>query len=116
MLLSHAKIELYFHLVIVTKYRSKRLTKEALEIIRDCTAVISTAGNYGINLVESNIDQEDPSHVHLVLQMTKIQGVDISKFITSLKSMTSRKLKPISQEWQGWSASYYLATVSKEGG
>lgn len=116
MLMSHAKIELFFHLVIVTKYRNKSLTKESLELVRECANVISNAGSYGINLVESNIDQEDPSHVHLVLEMTKLQGVDLSKFITSLKSMTSRKLKVTTKDWKGWSASYYLATVSKDGG
>lgn len=116
MLLSHAKIELYFHLVIVTKYRHKSLNREALELIRDCASVINKAGNYGINVIESNIDQEDPSHVHFILEMKKIQSVNLSKFLTSLKAMSSRKLKVTITDWQGWSASYYLATVSKNGG
>ena len=62
-----------------------------------------------------NFDKGLTDHVHFLFELQQLAGVDLSKFITSLKSMTSRKLKTIDSDFS-WSSSYYLGTVSKEGG
>lgn len=112
MLLSHSRIELFFHLVIVTKWRDKSLTKEALAVINETFDFL--AERYNIRRIESNIDSEMPDHWHCVFELQSLD-CNLQKFVTSLKSMSSRKLKAIVQNWQGYSSSYYLATLSQNG-
>ena len=72
------------------------------------------AERYNVRRLQSNIDQEMPDHWHCVFELTSLD-TNLQKFITSLKSMSSRKLKAVIPAWQGYSASYYLGTLSQNG-
>lgn len=112
-LLTHAKLELHFHLVLVTNCRRKNLDAENLSVIKNSFNTV--AAKYGIQLEEINIDEGKADHCHFLFELQQISGVDLSKFITSLKSRSSRLLKSLTPDFS-WSASYYLATVSSNNG
>ena len=112
MLLSHCRIELFFHLVLCTKWRDKTLSKDALAVIDETFDFL--AERYNIKRLQSNIDQDMPDHWHCVFELQSLD-CNLQKFVTSLKSMSSRKLKAVIPAWQGYSASYYLGTLSQNG-
>jgi len=112
MLLSHSRIELFLHLVLCTKWRDKTLSKDALAVINETFDFL--AERYNVRRLQSNIDQEMPDHWHCVFELTSLD-TNLQKFVTSLKSMSSRKLKAVIPAWQGYSASYYLGTLSQNG-
>ena len=112
MLLSHSRIELFFHLVLCTKWRDKSLNSDALAVIDETFDFL--AERYNIRRLQSNIDQEMPDHWHCVFELQSLD-CNLQKFVTSLKSMSSRKLKAVIPAWQGYSASYYLGTLSQNG-
>lgn len=102
---------LYYHLVLVTKYRRKVIDdiisnrlKEIFEKIQD---------NYNITLQEWNHDKD---HVHILFKAHP--NTEISKFINAYKSASSRIIKKEFPEikkklWKEyfWSRSYCLLTT-----
>ena len=111
---NHSVFLLYYHLVLVTKYRRKVIDdnisnrlKEIFEKIQD---------NYNITLQEWNHDKD---HVHILFKAHP--NTELSKFINAYKSASSRLIKKefpeIKQQlWKEyfWSRSYCLFTTGGE--
>ena len=108
---NHSVFLLYYHLVLVTKYRRKVIDdnislrlKEIFEKIQD---------NYNITLQEWNHDKD---HVHILFKAHP--NSELSKFINAYKSASSRLIKKEypkikEQLWKEyfWSRSYCLLTT-----
>lgn len=108
---NHSVFLLYYHLVLVTKYRRKVIDdiisnrlKEIFEKIQD---------NYNITLQEWNHDKD---HVHILFKTHP--NSELSKFINAYKSASSRLIKKEFPEikeqlWKEyfWSRSYCLLTT-----
>jgi REP element-mobilizing transposase RayT len=108
--MSRNNLQLYYHLVFVTKYR-ERLIHEEIE---------NMLYAFLWNKVEALNEQPlmingMPDHVHLLLKMTATQN--ISKLVKDLKGSTSRFMNN-AMENQGqsfeWSRGYGAFTVSKK--
>ena len=108
---NHSVFLLYYHLVLVTKYRRKVIDdiisnrlKEIFEKLQD---------NYNITLQEWNHDKD---HVHILFKAHP--NSELSKFINAYKSASSRLIKKEypkikEQLWKEyfWSRSYCLLTT-----
>ena len=83
---AHSVFLLYYHLIMVVKYRRKviddRISNRAKEIFE------YIAPRYGITLEEWNHDED---HVHVMFRAQPKR--EISKFINAYKSASSRLLK-----------------------
>ena len=108
---AHSVFLLYYHLVLIIKYRRKvfddEISNRAKEIFE------YTAPNYNITLQEQNHDKD---HVHILCKAHPKS--EISKFINAYKSASSRLLKKefpqIKQKlWKEyfWSQSFCLLTT-----
>ncbi|WP_027309377.1 IS200/IS605 family transposase [Caloramator sp. ALD01] len=108
---NHSVFLLYYHLVLVTKYRRKIIDdnisnrlKEIFEKIQD---------NYNITLQEWNHNKD---HIHILFKAHP--NTELSKFINAYKSASSRLIKKEypkikEQLWKEyfWSRSYCLLTT-----
>lgn len=106
----HSVYLLYYHLIMVVKYRRKVIDEDISERGREIFEYI--APGYGITLEEWNHDED---HVHVMFRAKP--STEISKFINAYKSASSRLLKkeyPDIREklWKEafWSQSYCLMT------
>lgn len=83
---AHSVFSLYYHLVLVVKYRRKviddLISKRAKEIFS------YIAPNYNITLIEWN---HDIDHIHILFKAHP--NTEISKFINAYKSASSRLIK-----------------------
>lgn len=80
---------MYYHLVLVTKYRRKVIDNQISEYAKRIFERI--AESYHITLIEWNHDKD---HIHI---MFKVQPkTELTKFINSYKSATSRLIKRLS--------------------
>ena len=101
-----------FHLVLVTKYRHKCLTKPMLERLEEICKI--QCEHWDIKLLEFGGEAD---HVHLLIEMHP--SVTPSTFIGSLKTVTSRlirkefaeHLKPYYWKPVFWSRSYCLLST-----
>jgi REP-associated tyrosine transposase len=84
--LYHCVFSLQFHLVLVTKYRRKAITKEMLERLR--VIFRETLEKWRCELIEFNGEAD---HVHLLFQTNPT--VQLSKLINNLKTVTSRLIR-----------------------
>jgi putative transposase len=84
--LHHCVFSLHFHLVLVTKYRRKAITKEMLERLR--VIFQETLEKWQSELIEFNGEAD---HVHLLFQ-TK-PTVQLSKLVNNLKTVSSRLIR-----------------------
>ena len=107
----HSVSELYYHLLLVTKYRKQVITDDICDRLQEICENIAIS--YGITITEFN---HDIDHVHILFQAKP--ATELSKFINSYKSARSRLVKKefpeIKQDlWEEmfWSRSYYLATT-----
>lgn len=107
----HSVYLLYYHLVMVVKYRRKVIDDAISEQAKDLFAKIGE--NYGLVLEEWN---HDIDHVHVMFR-AKPQ-TELSKFINAYKSASSRLIKKEHPEireklWKEafWSQSYCLLTT-----
>ncbi len=107
---NHSVFKLYYHLIIVTKYRRKVLDDEILRFMKRKFDNISY--NYNIQLKTMNHDSD---HVHILFRAHP--NSDLSKFINAYKSSTSRTIKKefprvTEQLWKSmfWTKSYCLLT------
>ena len=108
---SHSVFLLYYHLVMVIKYRRKVRNGKISERAKEIFEYI--APNYNITLEEWNHDKD---HVHILFRTHP--NTEISKFINAYKSASSRLLKKefpqIRQKlWKErfWSQSFCLLTT-----
>jgi putative transposase len=76
--------DLKAHLVLTTKYRKKRFTKEMLNRLHEIFADL--LGQWECKLVEFNGEED---YVHLLFQYHP--GVELSQFVNNVKTVTSRR-------------------------
>ena len=107
----HSVYIMYYHLVLVTKYRRKVFDTELSDRAKAIFEYI--APGYGITLEEWNHEQD---HVHVMFRAKP--ATELSKFINAYKSASSRLLKkefPQIREklWKDafWSKSFCLLTA-----
>ena len=101
---------MHVHLVFVTKYRRRVLTKDAFEDLREI--FVKVCQDFEGELVE--FDGED-DHVHLLVNYPP--KVAVSKLVNSLKGVSSRRLRQLHPDiarryWKGvlWSPSYFAGS------
>ena len=108
---NHSVFLMYYHLVLVIKYRRKIVD----EVISDRLKEIfeSLSSNYNITLQEWNHDKD---HVHIMFKAHP--NSELSKFINAYKSASSRLIKKEYQQirqalWKEyfWSRSFCLLTT-----
>ena len=108
---NHSVFALYYHLILVVKYRRKVLDNSISDFARDVFEKI--APSYNISLLEWN---HDVDHVHIIFKANP--NSEISKFINAYKSASSRLIKKDYPEireklWEEyfWSQSFCLLTT-----
>ncbi len=108
---NHSVFLMYYHLVLVIKYRRMVLDDTVSERAKDIFEYI--AKNYNITLLEWNHDSD---HIHILFKAHP--NSELSKFINAYKSASSRLLKnefPAIRKklWKEyfWSRSYCLLTT-----
>ncbi|MDD4238132.1 MAG: IS200/IS605 family transposase [Desulfotomaculaceae bacterium] len=108
---NHSVFLLYYHLVLVVKYRRKVIDDIVSNRLKEIFEYI--APNYNIALQEWNHDQD---HIHVLLKAHP--NTALSKFINSYKSASSRLIKKEYQQikqnlWKEyfWSRSFCLLTT-----
>ena len=82
----HTVYALQYHFVTVTKYRADILTDERLERVVEIAHDIAGDFNSEIKNVDGGTD-----HVHILF--TTKPTTDLTKFINSLKGVTSRRIR-----------------------
>lgn len=108
---AHSVFLLYYHLVLVVKYRRKVFDDIISERAKEIFLYI--APNYKITLMEWNYDGD---HIHILFKAHP--KTEISRFINAYKSASSRLLKKEFPEtrkklWKEhfWSQSFCLITA-----
>ena len=108
---NHSVFLLYYHLVLVTKYRRKVIDDNISNRLKEIFEKIQ--GNYNITLQEWNHGKD---HIHILFKAHP--NSELSKFINAYKSASSRLVKKefpeIKQQlWKEyfWSRSYCLLTT-----
>ncbi len=108
---SHAIYAIQFHLVFCVKYRKKVLTTNVSTRLKKITNNI--AEQFGITIIEQETNLD---HTHILFS-SKPQ-IQVSKFVNSLKGVSSRLLRKefaeLQQQLWGesfWSPSYFIASV-----
>ncbi|NYE56812.1 IS200/IS605 family transposase [Carboxydothermus ferrireducens] len=106
----HSVFLLYYHLILVVKYRKKVIDKHISQRLKEIFEYIQP--NYNITLIEWNHDKD---HIHALFKATPT--TQLSKFINAYKSASSRLIKKEFPEirqklWKEyfWSRSYCLLT------
>jgi len=107
---NHSVFKLYYHLILVVKYRREVFDDEMCQYASNRFEAIGE--KYNIVLEEFNHDKD---HVHILFRAHT--NSDISKFINAYKSSTSRMIKKEFPEikeklWKSmfWTKSYCLLT------
>ena len=98
---AHSVYLMYYHLIMVVKYRRKVINDPISERAREIWGYI--APRYGIVLEEWN---HDIDHVHVMFRAQP--KTELSKFINAYKSASSRLLK---KEYPEIREKLYLAVV-----
>ena len=108
---NHSVFLLYYHLILVVKYRRKVFSDQMSQYAKNIFIRISSS--YNITLKEWNHDHD---HVHIIFRAHP--NTEISKFINAYKSASSRLIKKDFPEvrrklWKEmfWSRSYCLLTT-----
>lgn len=106
---AHSKHALYFHLVIVTKYRRPYLDLFAVNKLYGYAQGLSA--HHALKVKEFNAEKD---HIHMLLKVSPT--TNITQFICSFKSMSSRLLRGYVKQKDPnyrtlWSKSYCLLTT-----
>ena len=108
---NHSVFLLYYHLVLVVKYRRKVFDDTMSDYAKDM--FVRLGENYNISLVEFN---HDIDHVHILFKAHP--NTEMSKFINAYKSASSRLIKKNFPQvkrklWKEyfWSRSFCLLTT-----
>lgn len=108
---NHSVFLMYYHLVLVIKYRKKVIDDVISSRLKEIFEYI--APNYNITLQEWN---QDKDHIHILLKGQP--NTELSRFINAYKSASSRLIKreyPQIREqlWKEnfWSRSFCLLTT-----
>ena len=108
---AHSVYALYYHLILVVKYRRKVFTNDKIiDFLKQKIHEISETHEVEILAIET-----DQDHVHILFKANPT--LNIPKYINALKTITSREIRrnfPEVKEklWRNvfWSPSYFLAT------
>ena len=108
---AHSVYALYYHLILVVKYRRKVFTDDKIiDFLKQKIHEISETHEVEILTIET-----DQDHVHILFKANPT--LNIPKYINALKTITSREIRrnfPEVKEklWRNafWSPSYFLAT------
>lgn len=110
---SHSIYNLQFHYVACVKYRRDVLNERVSTRLKEIN--LSVAKEAGVKIIEQETDRD---HIHILFSIKP--RVQLSKFINSLKSVSSRLLfreypELKQQLWGGafWSPSYFLASTGQ---
>ncbi len=87
----HSVFLLYYHLILVLKYRRNVIDEKVSERLNNIFEYIQ--GNYNIAFIEWNYDKD---HVHILFKATPTTA--LSKFINAYKSASSSLIKKQFQE------------------
>ncbi|WP_017726024.1 IS200/IS605 family transposase [Halalkalibacterium ligniniphilum] len=108
---NHSVFLMYYHLVLVVKYRRKVIDDTISDFAKD--KFVSLSEKYNIALVEWN---HDVDHVHILFKAQP--NSELSKFINAYKSASSRLIKKDfphvrKRLWKEmfWSRSFCLLTT-----
>ncbi|MET7018931.1 MULTISPECIES: IS200/IS605 family transposase [Bacillus] len=108
---NHSVFSLYYHLVLVVKYRRNVFDDDMSDYAKDM--FIRLSENYNITLVEWN---HDVDHVHILFKAHP--NTEMTKFINAYKSASSRLIKRDFPQvkkklWKEmfWSRSFCLLTT-----
>ena len=108
---NHSVFLMYYHLVLVVKYRRKVIDDTISDYAKD--KFVSLSEKYNITLVEWN---HDIDHVHILFKAQP--NSELSKFINAYKSASSRLIKKDfphvrKKLWKDmfWSRSFCLLTT-----
>lgn len=108
---NHSVFLMYYHLVLVVKYRRKVIDKDVSNRLREIFEYI--APKYNVAVVEWNNNKD---HIHLLFKGQP--NTELSKFINAYKSASSRLIKKEFPEirtklWKEhfWSRSFCLLTT-----
>jgi len=109
----HSVYCIQFHLVFCVKYRRKVLADPVSKRLE--SLVLDIASKFEVQIIEQETDMD---HIHILFASKP--SVTLSKFINSLKSVTSRMIRKEFPEvkkvlWKDkfWSPSYFLASVGQ---
>jgi putative transposase len=97
----HVVFNLHAHLVFVTKYRKKVLTKKILEDMKSIFERISK--EHKVILKEFNGEKD---HIHMLIDYPP--RVSLAKLVNSLKGVSSRRLR---QNWPELEEKYYKGVL-----
>jgi len=108
---AHSVYALYYHLILVVKYRRKVFTNDKIiDFLKQKIHEISETHEVEILAIET-----DQDHVHILFKAKPT--LNIPKYINALRTITSREIRrnfPEVKEklWRNafWSPSYFLAT------
>ncbi|MGU7370225.1 IS200/IS605-like element ISBth16 family transposase [Bacillus cereus] len=108
---NHSVFLLYYHLVLVVKYRRNVFDDDMSDYAKEMFVRLSE--NYNITLVEWNYDVD---HVHILFKAHP--NTEMTKFINAYKSASSRLIKRDFPQvkkklWKEmfWSRSFCLLTI-----
>lgn len=108
---NHSVFLMYYHLVLVVKYRRKVIDDTISDYAKD--KFVSLSDKYNITLVEWN---HDIDHIHILFKAQP--NSELSKFINAYKSASSRLIKKDfphvrKKLWKEmfWSRSFCLLTT-----
>ncbi len=108
---NHSVFLMYYHLVLVVKYRRKVIDDVISNRLKEMFEYIGP--NYNITLQEWNHDKD---HIHVLFKAQP--NTELSKFINAYKSASSRLIKKEYQQikqnlWKEyfWSRSFCLLTT-----
>lgn len=97
----HVVFNLHAHLVFVTKYRCKVLSKNVLDDMKGIFEKIAT--EHRVVLKEFNGEED---HVHMLIHYPP--KVSLAKLVNSLKGVSSRRLR---QNWPELEKRYYKGVL-----
>ncbi|KPH71237.1 IS200/IS605 family transposase [Oceanobacillus caeni] len=108
---NHSVFSMYYHLVLVVRYRRKVIDDTISDYAKDKFVTLSE--RYNITLVEWNHDMD---HIHILFKAQP--NSELSKFINAYKSASSRLIKKDfphvrKKLWKEmfWSRSFCLLTT-----
>lgn len=109
----HSVYCIQFHLVFCVKYRRNVLVGPISDRLKEL--VLEIAQKINISIVEQETDKD---HIHILFASKP--SVTLSKFVNSLKAVTSRIIRKefpeVRKQLWGkafWSPSYFLASVGQ---
>ena len=110
---AHSVYSLNYHLIFVVKYRRKVLSAIVSEALK--AMILRISQNYQRLIIEQEADID---HLHILFSAKPT--LNILKYISELKSLTSRLLRKQFPELRSklwgksfWSSSYFLATTGQ---